>query len=105
MSDTAFGYHAVESLIRREPRRVATLQVQADRGTKRMQAICELARNQGGSPCVSCAKSELDALGTGAPPGCCRRCSIPRRAHEAAGMMSEADLMERRSQVRRRPCY
>ena len=31
MSDTAYGYHAVESLIRREPRRVAALHVQADR--------------------------------------------------------------------------
>ena len=56
MSDAAYGYHAVESLIRKEPRRVAALHVQADRQDKRMQALCELSRNQGVSV-LSCSKS------------------------------------------------
>ena len=68
MTDTVFGYHAVESLIRRAPRRVAALHVQADRQDKRMQALCELSRNQGVSV-LPCAKSELDALVTGRHQG------------------------------------
>ena len=68
MSDTAYGYHAVESLIRREPRRVAALHVQADRQDKRMQALCELSRNQGVAV-LSCSKPELDALVNGRHQG------------------------------------
>jgi len=93
MTDTVFGYHAVESLIRREPRRVATLQVQDDRGDKRMQAICELARNQGVAV-VSCARSDLDTRVGGRHQGVAAVLH-PGVQHEAAGMISEADLMER----------
>jgi 23S rRNA (guanosine2251-2'-O)-methyltransferase len=42
--------------------------VQADRQDKRMQALCELSRNQGVSV-LSCAKSELDALVIGRHQG------------------------------------
>ena len=97
MSDTAYGYHAVESLIRREPRRVAALHVQADRQDKRMQALCELSRNQGVSV-LSCSKSELDALVNGRHQGVV---AVLDQAAEAedGGLMSEADLSEHLSKV------
>ena len=96
MSDTAYGYHAVESLIRREPRRVSALHVQADRQDKRMQALCELSRNQGVSV-LPCAKSELDALVSGRHQGVVA--VLDQAAAEAGGLMSEADLSELLSQV------
>ena len=97
MSDTAYGYHAVESLIRREPRRVAALHVQADRQDKRMQALCELSRNQGVSV-LSCSKSELDELVSGRHQGVVAVLDQAAEA-EAEGLMSEADLSEHLSQV------
>ena len=97
MSGTAYGYHAVESLIRREPRRVAALHVQADRQDKRMQALCELSRNQGVSV-LSCSKSELDALVSGRHQGVVAVLHQAAGA-EAGGLMSEADLSEHLSQV------
>ena len=97
MSDTAYGYHAVESLIRREPRRVAALHVQADRQDKRMQALCELSRNQGASV-LSCSKSELDELVSGRHQGVVAVLDQAAEA-EAGGLMSEADLSEHLSQV------
>ena len=97
MSDTAYGYHAVESLIRREPRRVAALHVQADRQDKRMQALCELSRNQGVSV-LSCSKSELDAMVIGRHQGVVAVLD-PAVVAEAESMMSEADLTEHLSQV------
>jgi 23S rRNA (guanosine2251-2'-O)-methyltransferase len=97
MSDTAFGYHAVESLIRREPRRVAALHVQADRQDKRMQALCELSRNQGVSV-LSCSKSELDALVSGRHQGVVAVLD-PAAGAEAGGLMSEADLIDQLTQV------
>ena len=96
MSDTAYGYHAVESLIRREPRRVAALHVQADRQDKRMQALCELSRNQGVSV-LSCSKSELDALVSGRHQGVVAVLD-PAAGAQAGGLMSEADLSELLSQ-------
>jgi 23S rRNA (guanosine2251-2'-O)-methyltransferase len=97
MSDTAYGYHAVESLIRREPRRVAALHVQADRQDKRMQTLCELSRNQGVSV-LSCSKSELDALVSGRHQGVVAVLDQAAEA-EAGGLMSEADLSEHLSKV------
>jgi 23S rRNA (guanosine2251-2'-O)-methyltransferase len=97
VSDTAFGYHAVESLIRKEPRRVAALHVQADRQDSRMQALCELSRNQGVSV-LSCSKSELDALVAGRHQGVVAVLD-PAVGAESAGMMSEADLGKHLSQV------
>jgi len=96
VADTAFGYHAVESLIRKEPRRVAALHVQADRQDKRMQALCELSRNQGVSV-LSCSKSELDALVSGRHQGVVAVLD-PAAGAEAGGLMSEADLSELLSQ-------
>ncbi len=97
MTDTVFGYHAVESLIRSAPRRIAALHVQTDRQDKRMQAICELCRNKGVSV-LPCAKSELDAMVTGRHQGVIAVLDTTVDA-EAGGMMSEAELAEHLSQV------
>ena len=97
MTDAVFGYHAVESLIRREPRRVAALHVQADRQDKRMQALCELSQNQG-VPVLPCVKSALDALVTGRHQGVVAVLDVKAGA-EAGGMMSEAALAEQLLQV------
>jgi 23S rRNA (guanosine2251-2'-O)-methyltransferase len=71
--------------------------VQADRQDKRMQALCELSRNQGVSV-LPCAKSELDALVIGRHQGVVAVLDTTAGA-EAGGMMSEADLSEHLSQV------
>ena len=97
MTDTVFGYHAVESLIRSTPRRIAALHVQTDRKDKRMQAICELCRNQGVSV-LPCAKSELDAMMTGRHQGVIAVLDTTVGA-ETGGMISEAELAEHLSQV------
>ena len=97
MTDTVFGYHSVESLIRSEPRRVSALHVQAGRQDKRMHALCELCRNQGVSV-LPCAKAELDALVTGRHQGVVAVLDS-RVGGEAGGMISEADLTEHLSHV------
>ena len=42
-----YGFHAVEGVLKREPKRIHELWLQADRRDKRAQAIIELAANQG----------------------------------------------------------
>ena len=39
MEETVFGYHAVESLLRLDPKRVKRVLVQSNRNDKRMQAL------------------------------------------------------------------
>ena len=53
MAETVFGYHAVESLLRLDPKRVKQVLVQSNRNDKRMQALRSLAANQGvaAEPC------------------------------------------------------
>ena len=96
MSDAVFGYHAVESLIRREPGRVAALHVQAGRQDKRMQAILTLARNQGVS--ISQAeKSELDGRVSGRHQGVVALLHAGATT-DAIGMMAEGELIDRLTQ-------
>ena len=92
MSDIVFGYHAVESLIRREPGRIAALHVQTDRQDKRMQALLELARNQGVTISPG-DKSDLDQQAQGRHQGVVAvlRAGASR---EAVGMMTESDLLD-----------
>jgi 23S rRNA (guanosine2251-2'-O)-methyltransferase len=92
MSDIVFGYHAVESLIRRESGRIATLHVQADRQDKRMHALLELARNQGVAVMPS-DKADLDQRAPGRHQGVV---AVLRagESREAAGMIAESDLLD-----------
>ena len=92
MSETAFGYHAVESVIRHEPGHIQALHVQGDRQDKRMQSLLALARNQGVTV-VTCARSDLDALVDGRHQGVVALLH-PSRTAGSAGMMSESALAE-----------
>ena len=92
MSETAFGYHAVESVIRHEPGHIQALHVQGDRQDKRMQSLLALARNQGVTV-VTCARSDLDALVDGRHQGVVAVLH-PSRTAGSAGMMSESALAE-----------
>ena len=96
MSDTVFGYHAVESLIRREPGRIAALHVQTGRQDKRMQVLLTLARNQGVS--ISQAeKSDLDGRVSGRHQGVVAVLHAGASA-DAVGMMAEGELIDRVTQ-------
>ena len=67
-----------------------------------MQAMCELARNQGSSWSLA-AKSDLDTRVDGRHQGVVAVLHAGVQ-HEAAGMISEADLMERVADAPS-PCY
>ena len=96
MSNTVFGYHAVESLIRREPGRIAALHVQTGRQNKRTQALLTLARNQGVS--ISQAeKSDLDGRVSGRHQGVVAVLHAGATA-DAIGMMAEGELIDRVTQ-------
>ena len=92
MSDIVFGYHAVESLIRRESGRIATLHVQADRQDKRMHALLELARNQGVAVMPS-DKADLDQRAPGRHQGVVALLHAGE-SREAVGMITESDLLD-----------
>ena len=47
MSETAYGIHAVDVILRRSPERIISLSIQSDRNDKRIQGLLSLARNQG----------------------------------------------------------
>ena len=47
MSQWIYGFHAVEGVLKREPKRIEALWLQADRRDKRAVALATLAQNQG----------------------------------------------------------
>ena len=47
MSETAYGIHAVDVILRRSPERIISLSIQSDRNDKRIQGLLSLAHNQG----------------------------------------------------------
>ena len=47
MSETAYGIHAVDVILRRSPGRIISLLIQSDRNDKRIQGLLSLAKNQG----------------------------------------------------------
>ena len=47
MSETAYGIHAVDVILRRSPERIISLSIQSDRNDKRIQGLLSLAQNQG----------------------------------------------------------
>ncbi len=69
-----YGFHAVESVLKREPKRVLQLWLQEDRRDKRIQAVESLAQNQGvGLQRV--ARSQLDGTVDGRHQGIVARVS------------------------------
>jgi 23S rRNA (guanosine2251-2'-O)-methyltransferase len=63
-----YGFHAVDSLLRHNPKSVRRLRVQSGREDGRIVALLELARNQG-IPVSPTARSDLDALVSGRHQG------------------------------------
>ena len=47
MSDWVYGFHAVEALLRREPKAIEALWLEVSRRDKRAQALLRLASDQG----------------------------------------------------------
>jgi len=47
VSETAYGIHAVDVILRRSPERIISLSIQSDRNDKRIQGLLSLAQNQG----------------------------------------------------------
>jgi len=47
VSETAYGIHAVDVILRRSPERIIALSIQSDRNDKRIQGLLSLAQNQG----------------------------------------------------------
>ncbi len=69
-----YGFHAVESVLKREPKRILKLWLQVDRRDKRIQAVESLAQNQGvGLQRV--ARSQLDGTVDGRHQGIVARVS------------------------------
>lgn len=60
MNNKVFGIHAVESLLKRQPRRIRHVWLQAGRRDKRMQALELLANNQG-VRCERVTREQLDS--------------------------------------------
>jgi 23S rRNA (guanosine2251-2'-O)-methyltransferase len=67
-----YGMHAVDGLLRRNPRAVVELLVQSGRADKRMSALLELARNQG-VPVTRHPRADLDELVEGRHQGAVAR--------------------------------
>ena len=91
-----YGIHAVDSLLRRNPRSVAELLVQVGREDKRMSALLQLARNQG-VPVQRRPRAELDALVEGRHQGAVAvLCSDPAGGEggETTNLWEEARLLE-----------
>ncbi len=63
-----YGFHAVDSLLRRNPRSVQRLWVQAGREDKRITALLELAQNQG-VPVAKSPRKDLDGMVNGRHQG------------------------------------
>ena len=47
MSDWVYGFHAVEALLRREPKAITVLWLETSRRDKRAQSLLQLAADQG----------------------------------------------------------
>ena len=89
-----YGIHAVDSLLRRNPRAVQRLWVQAGREDRRIAAIMELARNQG-VPEVRAPRKALDDMVSGRHQGVVAE-SADDLAHgegQQANLWQEADLL------------
>ncbi|REJ71396.1 MAG: 23S rRNA (guanosine(2251)-2'-O)-methyltransferase RlmB [Proteobacteria bacterium] len=61
MSETAYGIHAVDVILRRSPERIISLSIQSDRNDKRIQGLLSLAQNQGVAV-DRVAKADLDEM-------------------------------------------
>jgi len=93
-SETIYGIHAVDSLLRQKPKSIQTLWLQAERKDKRIAALLELAANQGVSV-QRAPKNKLDAMVSGRHQGAVALANIASNAEsDAETLWSEAKLLE-----------
>lgn len=89
-----YGLHAVDSLLRQNPRSVQRLLLQTGRADKRIAALLELAQNQGVSV-VREPRAELDKIVSGRHQGAVaqvRAAAVPGE-DAASNLWPEADLL------------
>ena len=90
MEETVFGYHAVESLLRLDPKQVKRVLVQSNRNDKRMQVLRSLAQNQGVAV-EPCPRQTLDERVEGRHQGVVA--VLHSTAADSNEGMSEANLL------------
>lgn len=90
-----YGIHAVDSLLRQNAKAVQRLLVQAGRNDKRINALLELAKNQGVAV-VREPRSGLDTLVSGRHQGAVAQVSevAAQQDHAASNFWDEADLLQ-----------
>ncbi|AQA16872.1 23S rRNA (guanosine(2251)-2'-O)-methyltransferase RlmB [Halioglobus japonicus] len=89
-----YGFHAVDSLLRKAPKSVQRLWVQEGRDDKRISALLELAQNQG-VPIAREPKRDLDAMVSGRHQGVVAE-TLDEPVHgevQQANLWQEADLL------------
>jgi 23S rRNA (guanosine2251-2'-O)-methyltransferase len=89
-----YGIHAVDSLLRKNPRAVQRLWVQQDRDDKRIGALLELAQNQG-VPVAREPKKDIDGLVQGRHQGVVAETlndPVHGEIHQT-NLLQEADLL------------
>ncbi|KZX51288.1 23S rRNA (guanosine(2251)-2'-O)-methyltransferase RlmB [Halioglobus sp. HI00S01] len=89
-----YGFHAVDSLLRKAPKSVQRLWVQEGRDDKRISALLELAQNQG-VPVAREPKRDLDAMVSGRHQGVVAE-TLDEPVHgevHQANLWQEADLL------------
>ncbi len=93
---TVYGIHAVDSLLRQNPKSVQQLLLQAGREDKRITALMQLAQNQGVSVSRE-PKAGLDKIVGGRHQGAVALMrDVPERGDPAASnLWREADLLDR----------
>ena len=90
-----YGIHTVDSLLRRNPKSVQCLLLQAGRDDKRMAALLELAQNQGVAVSRQ-SRANLDALVAGRHQGAVARLSAAavQEGFTASNLWRESDLLQ-----------
>lgn len=95
MAELVYGIHAVDSLLRRSPERVAMLSLQSGREDKRVAGLETLARNQGVAV-QRLPRRELDALAGGRHQGAVASLAAGaqgRASNQASEVLDEGGLL------------
>lgn len=93
MAGVVYGMHAVDALLRRQPRAVRVLRVQAGRTDRRLSALLELAANQGVSV-QRVPRAELDQAAAGRHQGVVAELLSEVEAPASVALDSEAALWQ-----------
>ncbi|MCB1689308.1 MAG: 23S rRNA (guanosine(2251)-2'-O)-methyltransferase RlmB [Halioglobus sp.] len=88
-----YGIHAVDSLLRQNAKTVQRLLLQAGRNDKRINALLELAQNQGVAV-VREPRAGLDKLVSGRHQGAVAQVQDSAEASTASNLWSEAQLLQ-----------